>query len=153
MKKEMSIIVPVWNEEGNIANLIKRISEVMRKAKIKYEIIFVDDASTDKTVKEIKKNKGRKPIKILPKKGKQGKSYSIIEGVKKAKYIKIAMIDGDLQYPPEKLPEMLKLSQKHGVVVGNRIYRDVDLKRKILSKLHLLFFERLLHGFIVDTQS
>lgn len=149
----MSIIVPVWNEEGNIANLIKRISEVMRKAKIKYEIIFVDDASTDKTVKEIKKNKGRKPIKILPKKGKQGKSYSIIEGVKKAKYIKIAMIDGDLQYPPEKLPEMLKLSQKHGVVVGNRIYRDVDLKRKILSKLHLLFFERLLHGFKVDTQS
>jgi len=151
--KKLSVLVPVLNEDGSINELVQRIDRNLRASKIVYEIIFVDDHSKDDTVKIIKKLQRKYPIHLHTKKGKPGKAYSILEGIPLCKYDYIAMIDGDLQYPPEALSGMFALTKKHGVVVANRKVYAAPRLRRIGSKISFLFFEKFLHGFECDTQS
>jgi glycosyltransferase involved in cell wall biosynthesis len=98
---DLSIIVPVYNEAENVSPLVKRLDSAMKKAGISYEVVFVDDHSTDGTVAKVKSLKATYPITLLMKAGKKGKGFSILEGAAVAKADRLAMIDGDLQYPPE----------------------------------------------------
>ncbi len=149
----ISLIVPVYNEEANIVPLVKRINSVLVKAKINYEIIFVDDNSTDKTSLLIKEIVKFSPVIYVKKRGKRGKAYSIIEGIEFAKFDTIGMIDGDLQYPPEALPEMIKILETSDVVVTNRKNYQDSIHRKVLSNTFRFVFGRLLFGLRNDIQS
>lgn len=151
--KDLDIIIPVVNEARNIEELARRIDFSLTSANIKYRMIFVDDHSTDYSVSEIKRISKSYPVVLHIKQGKGGKAFSILEGSRLAKSEYIAMIDGDLQYPPEVLPEMYKLASNHGVVVANRLGHKTSTLRKIGSKMNRLIFERYIHGFRVDTQS
>jgi len=151
--KQLDIIIPVKNEAGSIKELVERIDKSLTSAEISYKLIFIDDHSDDATVQEINKLAFTYPVICQIKKGKPGKAYSILEGARLATSPSLAMIDGDCQYPPEALPEMLTLLENHGVVVANRKNQRTSFLRKIGSKLNVLIFERLLHGFKVDTQS
>lgn len=95
--------------------LVRRIHAALKKANIVYDIIFIDDHSSDDTVKILRELREKYPITTRTKRGKPGKAYSILEGSKLAKSEFVAMIDGDLQYPPELLPEMYDLAVTHGV--------------------------------------
>src|SRR3989344_1809574 len=150
---DLNIIIPVKNEAGNIKELADRIHASLYSAGIKYRMIFVDDHSEDTTVEEIKMVSGKYPVILHVKQGKPGKAYSILEGSKFATTENMAMIDADLQYPPEVIPSMYKLLDAHGVVVSNRKTYKTSSLRKIGSKINGLIFERILHGFKVDTQS
>src|SRR3990167_4574163 len=121
----IDIVIPVRNEEKNIWPLVSRVNLSLEKARIDYQIIFIDDHSTDRTVEVINSLRSVFPIQIFTKQGKQGKAYSILEGASYAKGQKIVMIDADLQYPPEAIPKMLTLSKSHGVVVANRAKKNV----------------------------
>ena len=107
----ISIVIPTLNEEGNIKKLIERIVLAFSNTNYKYEIIVVDDNSSDRTqdeVGEIIANRTEQNnIFLYVKKGKRGKSISLIEGFSYAHYPILGMIDADLQYPPEAFPEML----------------------------------------------
>lgn len=187
MMPDLDVIVPVHNEEDSIEELVERIDKSLSSAGIDYNIIFVDDYSTDNTAQKIKQVAPHYParsgypvkypeegssekiiydassksqnhrngsrVKLLPKKGKQGKAYSILEGSQVATAPYIAMIDGDLQYPPEAIPEMYRLAHNHGVVVANRKNHETSLLRKMGSKANVVLFERLLLGLSCDTQS
>ncbi|QQS39497.1 glycosyltransferase [Candidatus Woesebacteria bacterium] len=150
---KLDIIVPVINEGDNIAPLTQRIHLAMVNAQIDYRIIFVDDHSTDHTVREINKLTNSFPVILHNKKGKKGKAISILEGAQIAITEYVAMIDGDLQYPPEALPELFEVARKHGIAVANRKNHKTSFLRKFGSKANILIFERILHGFKVDTQS
>jgi len=175
---QLDIIIPVKDEAENLEELTTRIHRSLSKAKIRYSIIFVDDYSTDNTAEKIRNyishsdsspnsflekviydaNGGNgesngSRVKLLRKKGKQGKAYSILEGAKASSAPFIAMIDGDLQYPPEAIPQMYKLAQKHGVVVANRKENSTSRLRRIASKVYNFFFGKLLYGFDCDVQS
>ncbi len=150
---DLNIIIPVKNEAENIQELVERIHTSLYPVGIKYRLIFVDDHSEDTTVEEIKKISEKYPVILHIKEGKPGKAYSILEGSKFATTDNLAMIDADLQYPPEVIPAMYKLLDVHGVVVSNRKRYKTSSLRKIGSKLNGLIFERILHGFKVDTQS
>ena len=150
---DLNIIIPVKNEAGNIKELADRIHASLYSAGIKYRMIFVYDHSEDTTVEEIKMVSGKYPVILHVKQGKPGKAYSILEGSKFATTEKLAMIDADLQYPPEVIPDMYKLLDAHGVVVSNRKGHKTSLTRKIGSKMNSLIFEKFLHGLKVDTQS
>ncbi|HEX8965702.1 MAG TPA: glycosyltransferase, partial [Patescibacteria group bacterium] len=65
--KKLSIVVPVWNEEKNIGELITRIHIALKNKKIQYEIIFIDDHSSDKTVEAINLYKNNYPVVVFPK--------------------------------------------------------------------------------------
>src|SRR5438105_639402 len=82
----ISIIVPVLNEQGNIQALVKRIYQSLSLAKIEYELIFVDDHSTDKTRDMVSELSKWYPLSFYLKKGKKGKATSLIEGFVFAKY-------------------------------------------------------------------
>jgi glycosyltransferase XagB len=152
--KSISIIVPVWNEEKNIKLLVEEINQSLLGAVEAYEIIFIDDHSTDKSVSLIKKLSETYPIRLHIKEGKKGKAYSLLEGFKLAKYNMLCMIDADLQYSPAYIPQMIKEIQKgKDIVVANRKKYEAGAMRKTMSKIFHGVFARLLHGFTEDVQS
>lgn len=153
-RKKISIIIPTWNEEGNIGLLIERIDKALQSAKITYEIIVVDDRSSDKTQQIVNSFQNTYPVSLYSKKGRKGKAQSLLEGFTYAKYDLICMIDADLQYPPEAIPEMLeRISDKVDIVVANRKEFNASIRRKVLSWGFRHFFGKFLHGFSYDIQS
>lgn len=152
---QLDVIIPVLNEEGNVAQLVKRLHSALTRANLRHTLIFVDDHSQDGTVPALKRLSKTYPIVIHSKAGRRGKAYSIIEGAALAKSEYVAMIDGDLQYPPEALPQMYQqaIANGHSVVVANRHYAGVSWLRRFISHSQRLVFSRFLLGFNCDVQS
>jgi cellulose synthase/poly-beta-1,6-N-acetylglucosamine synthase-like glycosyltransferase len=121
-QQKVSIIIPTLNESGNITDLLLRLDVAMVQANILYEAIIVDDHSHDDTCDialRIAQNK-QLPVRVLTKQGQPGKAFSLMEGFAASRYNLLAFIDGDLQYPPESLPEMINKLDQADIVVGDR---------------------------------
>ena len=121
MSKELSIVIPIFNEEKNILPLTKKIKNTIRN--YKFEIIFVDDSSLDGSRKLLKKLKKKYNFfKPIFRSGKRDLSKSCISGIKITKYSKILIMDGDLQHDPKYIPAMYeKISNnKLDIVIGTR---------------------------------
>lgn len=121
MKKSLSIIIPVLNEELNIKPLTNKIIKTLKK--YKFEIIFVDDSSTDSSKKILKKLKSKYPyFKPIFRSKKRDLSKSCFDGIKKSKYENILIMDGDLQHDPKFIPKMFDKYIKNNLdlVVGAR---------------------------------
>jgi cellulose synthase/poly-beta-1,6-N-acetylglucosamine synthase-like glycosyltransferase len=154
MNTAISIVIPTWNEEKNIKPLVERIHLTLRKSRIDYEIIFVDDHSSDNTYEVIRNLKRVYPISLHLKRGERGKAQSLLEGFAKAKHNLICMIDADLQYPPEAIPAMIKkLGTGYDIVVADRTKLKVSFVRRFISRVFLHVFGKLLHKLDVDVQS
>lgn len=154
IKPQLSVIAPAYNEEGNIAQLIERIAQSLIEAKIQYEIIIVDDDSTDQTVAIAKQYQTKYPVRIYSKVGqKKSKAQSIIEGIAYARAKTVAMIDADLQYPPEKLPEMFAKMQTADLIVATRTKKHTSFVRTFVSNVYHTFFNKFLLGLSFDVQS
>lgn len=140
--KMLSVIVPCYNESLNIENTFNRIELNIKKITQNFEIIFVDDGSTDdsfKILKEIsEKNSNLKIIKFSRNFGHQSAIYA---GLESATGDGIFLIDADLQDPPEKFQEMFdKWSLGYDVVYGVRKSRKGNFFKKILySSYHKIF--------------
>ena len=152
-KQSVSVIVPIYNEYKNIPQLIARLSHSLTKTGMPYEIIFVDDRSTDGTRELLKKYADNKQIFVMGKQGTAGKAYSLFEGFAKARGTVIAMIDADLQYPPEEIPQMVKLLDNADVVVTDRKEYSGSFTRKIVSRSFRMLFGTFLFGLRHDIQS
>ncbi len=152
-KHIISVIVPVFNEAGNIKTFHKELKNTLDKGKNRYEIIYIDDHSTDGTFEWLQNNVNNTNTKILQKQGKKGKAFSLIEGFNEASGSVFVMIDGDLQYPPHAILEMLKVVENADIVVANRKdYKD-SLVRKVLSNTFRFLFGHALFGLSTDIQS
>lgn len=151
---KLSVIVPVWNEEGTIESLVHRIHTTLA-SKYPYEIIFVDDHSTDASLAIMQQLAKEYPVVIRTKRGERGKAQSIIEGASYARYPLLAMIDADLQYPPEALAKMTRLIEKGGfdIVVGNRRKDHTPMHRKLMHDVCRLALGKVLHNLDCDIQS
>lgn len=149
----LEIIIPVKNEAGNLIELVRKVNNALASANIDYNLIFIDDHSTDETVQKLKSLRQKYPIKIFTKLGKPGKAYSILEGSRYATAERLAMLDADLQYPPEAIPEMFEKLTEYGVVVASRKTFKVPFIRKFLSKGFKFVFGKLLFDLKVDVQS
>ena len=108
--RKISIIIPVLNEGENIQKLVKEIFKNLKKIKkkFKFEIIFVDDNSTDNTHKTLRQIKN-KNIHFYIRKKKPDLSQSCILGFEKATYNNIIVMDGDLQHDPKYIPKIVNL--------------------------------------------
>lgn len=155
--KDLEIVIPVKNEEKNIAELTRQIDHALRSNDITYNIIYVVDKSTDKTIEEINKAIKEYPVILHEKKHRAGKGYSLVEGLELATAEYVGFIDGDLQYPPHAIPEMYKklnYDKQIGVLVANRkTYNSQSLIRKIGSRANVFIFGNLLLGLKCDMQS
>ena len=154
--KKVSIVIPTLNEQDNIKPLVKRINAALSdKRRFEYEIIFIDDNSTDATPRVIAEMAETYPVQFFLKKGERGKAESLIEGFAKAQNPYIVMIDADLQYPPEHIPEMIEKLEADNldVVVADRADHLTGFVRILLSKVFTFLFVKFLHGLKVDSQS
>ena len=127
----ISIIFPVHNEEGNVEELYKLNKEVLEKLNIPYEIIVVDDCSTDKTLNVLKK---LSPIRIISLARNFGQTAALEVGINAAKGDLIVIMDGDLQNDPRNIPALIsKLDEGYDVVCGWRKNRHDNWFRRIHS--------------------
>jgi len=132
---KLSIIICVYNEEANIKPLNKWINESIQN--IDYEIIYVDDGSTDLTIKEIIALNDPRVVLVEFRKN-YGQSSALYAGIEQARGEYLVTMDGDLQNDPSDIPMMLKLAEDEGwdLVAGIRKNRqDGVFLRKLPSKI------------------
>ena len=138
----LSVIVPCFNESANIDNTFKRVELNIKKITDNYEIIFVDDGSTDNSFKILNEISEKNPyLKIIRFSRNFGHQYAIYAGIVSSSGDGIFLIDADLQDPPEKFQEMFdKWSSGYDVVYGVRKSRKGNFFKKILySSYHKIF--------------
>lgn len=115
----LSVVIPAYNEEKLIGLAVQRIGEVLRGADIPYELVFVDDGSADRTWEEIDRAAQTGTcVRGVSFSRNFGKEAAIFAGLESACGDCCAVIDCDLQHPPEKLPEMYALWQQGWEVVN-----------------------------------
>lgn len=151
---EISIIIPAHNEDEHLATLFNRINTTLTGAGITYEIILVDDGSTDTTDKVVKELALQFPITLITKKKRTGKANAIILGAQKVKYDLTAILDADLQYPPEALPKLMaEISSGADVVVAQRTKQHPVFTRRISAEIYKQVFGKWLHNLNYDVHS
>ena len=135
-----SIIIPFFNEEENLPTLIKHLIEVCEKNSKEYEIVLVDDGSTDTYVSKLKVKSEK--LKVLKHRKRLGKGAALLTGLNHAIGDIIIFMDADLQDDPEDLPKFLKkIDEGYDFVNGVRIGRKDNLIIKIYSTLAKYFLK------------
>lgn len=156
-KKYLSFIIPVFNEEESLNELYKQIKVVIKDNRkfSSYEIIFINDGSTDKTLEVIKDlHKNDKNIEIISFRRNLGKAQGLNEGFKKAKGEIIVTLDGDLQDGPENIPLLIeKLQKGFDIVVGWKKKRNDSLNKIIPSRAFNYFVRIFSHIPLHDFNS
>lgn len=141
----ISIIVPVLNEEGNILELTNRLIELTKKYK-NYEIIYVDDGSSDNSLDIIKNlRKTNKHIHYLSFSRNFGHQNALKAGIDCATGDCVISIDGDLQHPPELIPVMIE-KWKEGFDVVYTLRKDYP-KIPLLKKITTRLFYKIMNKF------
>jgi glycosyltransferase involved in cell wall biosynthesis len=139
-KIKMSVVIPSFNEENNIKLLYSKLKPVLISSKFDYEIIFINDGSTDKTLdKLLEINKGDKNLKIISFRRNFGQTAALAAGFDHALGDVIVTMDADLQNDPKDIPRLLvKLFKGYDIVSGWRKNRKDP------------FFSRILPSYIAN---
>ncbi len=119
MKKQLSVIVPVYNEEKIVNQVIETLQqELTRIPELEYEIIVINDASTDKSREVLERNDN---INLINHPYNKGYGASLKTGIKEAKFEYLLFFDADNQFPANKIEELLKYVPDFDMVSGARI--------------------------------
>lgn len=140
----------MYNEEGNIANLHREIKEVCEKNNYVYEIIFINDGSSDKTDEVCRT---LRPLKYIQMRKNFGQTSAMDAGIKAAQYDYIVTMDGDGQNDPADIPNMLEYLEEHDVdvVSGWRKNRKDTFMKRFVSRGANLLRYLLVHDGIQDS--
>jgi glycosyltransferase involved in cell wall biosynthesis len=134
---KLSIIVPVYNEEKTILEILKRLDEISIP-KVTKEIIVIDDGSTDSTRAKLKTVK---KIKIILHKQNKGKGAAVKTGIKEAKGEYIIIQDADLEYNPKSIQKLTaKIIGDNSVIYGSRLNRMPHLNKEEKKHLFILHY-------------
>jgi glycosyltransferase involved in cell wall biosynthesis len=133
---KLSVILPAYNEEENIKeayNKIKKSFENLKK--LDYEVIFVNDGSTDKTREELNKLNDER-VKVINFEKRKGKSFALFTGIKNAINDIIVTLDADLQDDPGDIPKLLeRLDEGYDLVCGWRHKRKDNFIKRVSTKV------------------
>ena len=143
-----SVILPTLNEAGHIVQLVNQISEALLKTNEKFEIIIVDDSSTDKTPELCRDlEKKRENTYFYSRTGqKKNLAKSINLGIEKSKFENIIWLDADFQHPPEYIYLFHKYASKYDLIIfsrflneSKRYFEDERYKKEINENQSVLF--------------
>jgi len=143
---QVTVIIPAFDEEETIAEDINVIVETMQKSDYQYEIIVVDDGSTDKTAQIIE---ARKEVKLLQHSYNRGVGAARKTGILKAKGEIIVMTDGDGTYPNQDIPELMNYIKDYDMVIGARVGKNVTWP---LIRRPARWFIRKLASYLIATK-
>jgi undecaprenyl-phosphate 4-deoxy-4-formamido-L-arabinose transferase len=133
----ISLVIPVYNEEANLPSLMERLRPVMEKMGKRYEIIFVDDGSSDQTLSILKSFAMQPEVRVVELTRNYGQHAAIFSGFSLAKGNIIVTLDADLQNPPEEIPTLIKVMEEgnYDVVGTIRKKRKDSLLRTFPSRI------------------
>lgn len=152
---QLSVVVPVFNERGNVALLIAEIAAALRD-RIDFEMIFVDDASTDDTLAVLSAAKAQfVELRVIRHLAQSGQSTAIRNGVKAARAPWIATLDGDGQNDPADIPKLLAMRDSSPAAIrlfaGWRVNRQDSGSKRWASRFANALRSRLLRDETPDT--
>lgn len=156
-KTDISVVIPAYNEARRLPKTLKIISDFFANKKYYYEIIVVDDGSTDKTVQKAK-DLHLKRLKVLSYKINRGKGYAVNYGVSRAGGEFIIFADADNSTPFEQIEKLLEFKADKDVIIGSRYLKDSSiiikqpLSRRIAARFGNLLIRIILLPRLKDTQ-
>jgi dolichol-phosphate mannosyltransferase len=134
--RELSILVPVYNEEANILPMTGEVQRAMAGTQMDYELIFVDDGSSDGTWAEIAKAHAVEPrVRALRHEKNSGQSAALWTAIQSSSAPVLATLDGDLQNDPADLPKLLRALESCDFVCGVRAQRNDNWLRRVSSRV------------------
>lgn len=134
----VSVVVPVFNEEGGVAQTLDELHQVLVNTGCPYEIVVVDDGSRDRTADILT---ARSDIQLIQHRRNRGYGAALKTGIAHAKYPLIAITDADGTYPNDRLGDLIALAQEADMVVGARIGANVTYsKLRSIPKYFLVAF-------------
>ncbi len=146
MKESISVVIPVYNDEEVLSELLKRLVPVCESITDDYEIIFVDDGSKDKSVNVIIEHKVENPnLKLVKLARNFGQASAIAAGLHQVKNDFIVLMDSDLQDRPEDIPTLLREMLTKDTVMAIALWesRDDSLSKKLASALFYNFSQKV----------
>jgi dolichol-phosphate mannosyltransferase len=156
---ELSVIVPTFNERDNVAELVRRLS--LSLSDVRWEVIFVDDDSPDKTADVIRQIAQSDPkVRVIQRIGRRGLSSACVEGMLASAAPYLAVLDADLQHDEKLLPKMLTLLKKDDIdiVIGSRYVEggglgDWDKTRARISRFATRLSKLVVRAELSDPMS
>ena len=148
--KSISVVVPVYNEEGNVEELHREIKQVCEENQYEYEIIFINDGSSDQTGKICRT---LSPLKYIEFRKNFGQTAAMDAGIKAAKHEYIVTMDGDCQNDPADIPMMIEYLEENNldVVYGWRKNRKDTFMKRFVSRGANFLRHLLVHDGIHDS--
>jgi dolichol-phosphate mannosyltransferase len=137
---QLSVVIPVKNEAGNIAPLVSEIAAAL-DGRLEYEIVYVDDGSDDATAGEIRRLQAASPrLRLVQHRSSCGQSAAIRSGIKAACGAWIATLDGDGQNDPADIPALWAIAQESPappplLVAGHRVHRQDSWSKRRASRI------------------
>lgn len=135
----LSIVIPVYNESGNLEQLYQRLISSLDKQGKSYEILFINDGSKDSSYEQLNELQQRRPeqIRIIHFNGNFGQHMAVMAGFERVRGEVVITLDADLQNPPEEIPALVQAIEKgHDYVGGVRQKRQDSFFRRYASKLN-----------------
>lgn len=133
---DLSVVIPVYNEEENLLLLWPEIREVLASIGLRYELIFVDDGSQDRSAEVIRGFRAKDPqVRLIRFKANAGETAANDAGLRAARGRSVVTMDADLQNDPHDIPMLLSHLDKWDAVTGWRVRRDDPWIRRVSSRI------------------
>jgi len=118
---ELSVVIPTYNEAGNVAELLRRIARVATEKGIRCEAVVMDDSSPDGTAEAARQTDVPLTVRVVERTGERGLSQAVVEGIGVARGDYVLVMDADLQHPPESIADLLQAVRDGAdFVIGSR---------------------------------
>ena len=155
-KPELSVVVPLYNEEANITSLLNTLLPVLKTLPKTHELILVDDGSPDNTWELLKEKAATHPTILALRLSRNfGKEAAMRAGLETAVGQAVITMDGDLQHPPRLIPDMVEVWEQEGaeIVEANKTYRGPEsLLNKFSAKVFYYILNKL-SGYNINNAS
>ena len=142
-RPEISVVVPMFNEAENLAPLVARLTPVMERCSASFEVVFVDDGSTDETLIALRRaHQLDMRLRAISFSRNFGKEIAIAAGLDHARGEAVVIMDADLQHPPEMIETFVeRWRQGYQNVFGQRVDRSADsaMRRALTLRFYRLF--------------
>ncbi len=140
---DLSIVVPCYNEEGNVELFYEEVQKVFKGKKIKYEIVFVNDGSSDNTLDRLTNivNQKKQNIKVINFSRNFGKEAAMYAGLKEAEGELVTIIDADLQQRPELILRMIDILNENEQFDSVAAFQEVRKEGKVLTFFKDTFYK------------
>lgn len=148
---ELSIFFPLWNEDANVTTLVEEAIPVAKQVATKWEILLIDDGSTDKTSKKARVlEEKHSNIRLISHHVNRGYGAALQTGFNNAKYDYVVFTDGDLQFDFSEVTRFIDKIENADIVIGYRRKRDDTFFRYVLMILHRIWSYVFFGVFVKD---